>query len=428
MSEQLHPGLHPDADALNAFIEGALPEHERLRCLAHLAECPRCREVVFLAQGSPPALAVSRPVRPWRHWFALAPALAAAAVACIAVLAVWLYSRHTLEAPAGSVVARVRSAPTTPGLPPAPNLRTEPPAPKPAQTPPETNKAVARPVPKAVPPAPRVTVSAAIQETIPPSLPAPPSVSAPAGATENARAAIPPAVPPATPAPLPNSARTELTQERAAAVPSGISGTVTDPTGAAIPGASVQVRQLDGTLSANARTDVTGQFRVAELPAGRYELQIGAPGFRQASRQIDIPPREVASIQSQLEVGSAAETVEVTAAPATLETESASVSRKPSRKKALPEEPRPLPSKLPPDLTVTSGKIMLAVDSAGAVFVSRNSGKGWKTVKPVWPGRVQSIAQAELNPAKAFFELTTESGAIWLSRDGAHWYPAPSQH
>ena len=37
MSEYLQPGLHPDPDSLNAFVEGVLPEHERLQCLAHLA-------------------------------------------------------------------------------------------------------------------------------------------------------------------------------------------------------------------------------------------------------------------------------------------------------------------------------------------------------------------------------------------------------
>ena len=50
MSEELHPGLHPDADALNAFLEGALPEHKRAECLTHLADCALCREVVFLAR------------------------------------------------------------------------------------------------------------------------------------------------------------------------------------------------------------------------------------------------------------------------------------------------------------------------------------------------------------------------------------------
>ena len=50
MSEYRQPGLHPDADSLNAFIEGVLAEHERIECLAHLSECARCREIVYLAQ------------------------------------------------------------------------------------------------------------------------------------------------------------------------------------------------------------------------------------------------------------------------------------------------------------------------------------------------------------------------------------------
>ena len=51
MSEYPQPGLHPDPDTLNAFIEGVLPEHERLACLTHFAGCAACREVVYLAQG-----------------------------------------------------------------------------------------------------------------------------------------------------------------------------------------------------------------------------------------------------------------------------------------------------------------------------------------------------------------------------------------
>ena len=44
MSEHLQP------EWLNTFVEGVLPEHERIACLAHLAECARCREIVFVAQ------------------------------------------------------------------------------------------------------------------------------------------------------------------------------------------------------------------------------------------------------------------------------------------------------------------------------------------------------------------------------------------
>ena len=88
---------------------------------------------------------------------------------------------------------------------------------------------------------------------------------------------------------------------------------------------------------------------------------------------------------------------------------------------------RPLPSKLPAVSTAVKGKLILAADSAGALFLSRNTGKNWKAVKPLWRGKVvRLVALAEPAPA-AVFQLTADSGAVWLSRDGSHWYPAPPQ-
>ena len=43
MSEYLQPGQHPDADQIGAFVEHALPAHERERMFNHLAVCPECR-------------------------------------------------------------------------------------------------------------------------------------------------------------------------------------------------------------------------------------------------------------------------------------------------------------------------------------------------------------------------------------------------
>jgi hypothetical protein len=175
-----------------------------------------------------------------------------------------------------------------------------------------------------------------------------------------------------------------------------------------------------------------GQFRVAGLPAGRYELAITAPGFARTSKQIDLPPQDVAIVASQLAVGSVSESVEVTAAAATIQTSSATrgtvISRKAPATIRL-ATPRPLPSKLPADTTVSSGKVMLAVDSDGALFYSRNRGKSWKAVKPLWRDKVVSlITLAEPAPTSAAaFQLTTDSGSTWLSRDGSHWYPAAPQ-
>ncbi len=203
---------------------------------------------------------------------------------------------------------------------------------------------------------------------------------------------------------------------------------MTDETGAVVPQAAVELRVLAGNTIGNAQTDAAGNFKFTGLAPGRYELRITRAGFRLASQQVELHAQEVAAVKSTLQIGSTAETVEVMAAPSTLQTENASVSRS-RRKQAAPPEPRPLPSRLPVETTVTHGKTMLAVDSAGALFVSGNSGKSWKAVKPQWTGKITDLDQPMdvPEPGAAQFQLTTDSGADWLSRDGRRWFPAPAQ-
>ena len=91
MANPLQHGQHPDADQLNAFMEKALPEHERLATLAHLAACEGCRDIVFLAQKDllpeVPVAAEQNSQPWWRVWWR--PALVAgAAFACLALVLV----------------------------------------------------------------------------------------------------------------------------------------------------------------------------------------------------------------------------------------------------------------------------------------------------------------------------------------------------
>jgi len=88
-----------------------------------------------------------------------------------------------------------------------------------------------------------------------------------------------------------------------------------------------------------------------------------------------------------------------------------------------------LPSKRPAVTTAASGKLLLAADSAGALFYSRDAGKSWKAVKSIWPGSVVRLATLAPSPvSRDAFQLTTESGSVWLSRDGLHWRRALPQH
>src|ERR1039457_6324405 len=99
MSDLHQSGLHPDADQLNAFVEHALPPHERERTLAHLAGCPACRAVVSLSL--PPAAEAAHPHaapvrRPWFLGWNLAWPVAVAFAALVPLV---LYVHRTSTTP-----------------------------------------------------------------------------------------------------------------------------------------------------------------------------------------------------------------------------------------------------------------------------------------------------------------------------------------
>jgi hypothetical protein len=218
----------------------------------------------------------------------------------------------------------------------------------------------------------------------------------------------------------------------------GIAGTITDPAGAAVPGAAVKLRPIAGTAGRNSFSDPKGQFNVAGMEPGPYELQVSSPGFQQMTKQVDIQPNQMARADSTLALGAVTESITVTAESAQVRTSSSAkdesaVQSLPSRTPPIRTQPAgimtrttgiALPSKLPVGTTVVKGKLMLATDSAGALSLSQNAGKNWKAVKAVWHGKVISLVALSTDPA---FQLTTDSGAVWLSRDGSHWYAAPAQ-
>src|SRR5262252_2464102 len=106
-----------------------------------------------------------------------------------------------------------------------------------------------------------------------------------------------------------------------------ISGTVLDPTGAAIPGASITVRNLGTTFTRTVISDDQGRYVAPELPIGEYEVQASLAGFQTVVRRgisLTVGSRPVVDLQ--LPIGQAAETVSVTGDVSPVETTSSSVS------------------------------------------------------------------------------------------------------
>jgi hypothetical protein len=67
-----------------------------------------------------------------------------------------------------------------------------------------------------------------------------------------------------------------------------LSGRVTDPQGAVIPGAHVSARQTATNVTAETVTDATGRFRFAHLNVGPYELKVRMQGFADLSRVLTL--------------------------------------------------------------------------------------------------------------------------------------------
>lgn len=89
-------------------------------------------------------------------------------------------------------------------------------------------------------------------------------------------------------------------------------GTITDPTGAVIPNATVTLTDAASGRVATAQTSDSGSYGLNALPIGRYHLQVQKEGFKTAAADFSLQVSQVLEVSLKLETGSAATTVEVT--------------------------------------------------------------------------------------------------------------------
>jgi hypothetical protein len=105
-----------------------------------------------------------------------------------------------------------------------------------------------------------------------------------------------------------------------------IQGVVTDPSGAAVAGATVTVIDADTSTTRTGVTNDTGRYIFPDIPPAKYDVSITKPGFRVTR----FPKQELTvgatlTLDIKLEVGSTTETIEVFAASSSMETATATV-------------------------------------------------------------------------------------------------------
>jgi hypothetical protein len=375
MSEILQAGQHPDADQLNAFVEHTLSAHEQQQTLAHLANCPTCRQIVALSLPPADESPVLPPVR--HRWFPRWHPAWAGIPAFAALIVVILFVRNGERRVRQIADARKPAAPLVentlpdvvrhlalnqaPATQPAPHseARRAPAngsagrvvsgsmggvlggiAPRPSQPPTPGSwfgasaASAGRPVNGRGLDRVQAVLSA-------PTLPSRLAILSMA-ARGNQRLAIDidhhlffsddeGSSWKALPAPWKGRAVAvaltsrvssgnaapvlKMSSHPAAVTGAGLSGTITDPTGAVIPGATVVATNPVAEIVRNAATDNRGQFRIEGLVPGSYRIEAQAVGFQTEAFSAEVAPAQQAVADVTLRVGSAAQTVAVEASP-----------------------------------------------------------------------------------------------------------------
>src|SRR5438132_3066202 len=104
-----------------------------------------------------------------------------------------------------------------------------------------------------------------------------------------------------------------------------IQGTVTDANGAIVPGATVEIKNLETNLSRTLTTDDGGRFVALALPSGRYSITVSKQGFATAvAESLDLTVGQALNLPVTMKVSQVEERVTITATPTvdTLKTES----------------------------------------------------------------------------------------------------------
>ncbi len=105
-------------------------------------------------------------------------------------------------------------------------------------------------------------------------------------------------------------------------------GTVSDPSGAVVAGATVLAVNVDTNIETKVLTTSSGVYRMPYMQPGRYRLTASAAGFKGATREnVHLSVAQTLGLDFQLEVGQVTEQVTVSSDPPLLETSSAEMGR-----------------------------------------------------------------------------------------------------
>jgi hypothetical protein len=108
-------------------------------------------------------------------------------------------------------------------------------------------------------------------------------------------------------------------------VTGAVSGTVTDPSDAAVAGATVTLKSAGTSELSTVSTSASGVYTFSLLKPGSYTLTVQQQGFKQTVQSVDIKVGQIVTVDVKLELGETSATIEVTGAAPVLQTEDANI-------------------------------------------------------------------------------------------------------
>ena len=428
MNTNPHHDLHPDSESLSAFAEHQLPEHERQPILAHLATCAQCRQILFLTQDAAeqeqPATAspilLLQPRKPLANWRYACVALAACAA--LATLSIVLYPHH------------------------------------PAATPEQAKAAAPQQIPAKHVAAPRAEGKEPLSQPLAPNRQSSPALKIVPQFEMSLKSGT--LAQPAAPATAAKpAAQQPEPQKQADAAPSTTLNITLKPAQAS---ETVEVQAAEAHLAQSANATVTVATDNAQLQPATPPLSVTMnTQALEPTSQIKLKSRNVQSLGSAPKSAAAsggagkgsvlseANVGPVASAAADSKSLAAFAKSAPRPLTISPEDEtaahnalgKILPAGLPAAATAAASHHLLAIDSAGSLFLSEDAGAVWEPVSTQWTGRAVVLLAPQTAPDQAggsaivgnattdqpspspaaLFEIVNDRGVHWTSPDGRVW-------
>src|SRR5262249_17516502 len=104
-----------------------------------------------------------------------------------------------------------------------------------------------------------------------------------------------------------------------------ISGVITDPAKAPVPGATIEIRSLTTNVKRQVTVWATGEYNSLPLQPDRYRITVRQQGFRERTAEVALGVSQRLQADFALELGTVNEQVNVSASAVTIETASSEI-------------------------------------------------------------------------------------------------------